>query len=311
MCKQCAVYRFGVIFEARPGMRCRPALVFVLASVPVAAAAQPQSTLHCYGVETQIGVVAHRDFLDDRGFVVKQILYRSLDRTRKPTCDEEALRIYSIKTIARDLLGRSVLETELSASGIVERVLRHEYVGDSTEPSRDIWSAADGTRRYEIRREQRGNASHLYYDERGRVVGIMGPLPKDVDYALRWGTEVDGWSCGIGVARGTVYVNLKNGTQKETVASFVDWFESELRDARGALVPLLPAYAEKRGANPKSAGIGRLVTPHEVASYAYELEARYGRLPAGHYWLAVWHPHPVSGVMLLSNRYEFDVAAAR
>jgi hypothetical protein len=292
-------------------MRCRPALVLVLASVPLTAAAQPQSTLHCYGVETQIGVVARRDFLDDRGFVVKQILYRALDRTRKQTCDEDALRVYSIRTIARDALGRSVLETELSANGIVERVLRHEYVGDSTEPSRDIWSAPDGTRRYEIRRDQRGNASHLYYDEHGRVVGIMGPLPKDVDYALRWGTEVDGWSCGIGVARGTVYVHLKNGTQKETVANFVDWFESELHDARGAMVPLLPAYVERRGAKPKSPGIGRLVTAHEVGSYAYELETRYGRLPAGHYSLAVWHPHPVSGVMLLSNRYEFDVAAAR
>src|SRR4029450_4986282 len=130
MCKQCAVQRLGVIFETPPGMRCRPALTFVLASVPLTAAAQPQSTLHCYGVETQIGVVARRDFVDDRGFVVKQILYRSLDRTRKQTCNEDALRVYSIKTIARDALGRSVLETELSANGIVERVLRHEYVGD-------------------------------------------------------------------------------------------------------------------------------------------------------------------------------------
>src|SRR6476620_5667594 len=138
MCKQCAVWRFGVIFEALPGVRCGPALVLVLAGVPLTAAAQPQSALQCYGVETQIGVVARRDFVDDRGFVIKQILYRSLDRTRKQTCDEDALRVYSIKTISRDAVGRSVLETELSANGIAERVLRHEYVGDSTEPSRDI-----------------------------------------------------------------------------------------------------------------------------------------------------------------------------
>jgi len=102
-------------------------------------------------------------------------------------------------------------------------------------------------------------------------------------------------------------VHLKNGTQKETSASFVDWFATDLHDARGALVPLLPAFAAAQEARARSRGTGRLVRPHEAANYAYSLEARYGRLAAGRYSLAVWHPHPVSGVMLRSNTYEFDV----
>jgi hypothetical protein len=268
--------------------------------------AQPQPVLHCYGVETQIGIVARRDYFDESGLVVKEVLYRSSERTGRRTCAEDTLRIYSIKNITRDALGRSIVETELSANGEVERVLRHEYLGDSKDASRDIWSAPDGTRRYEIRRGAPGNATQLYYDG-GLVVGVMGPPPTDVSYAVRWGTEVDGWSCGIAVAKGSVYVHLKNGTQKETSAGFVDWFATELHDARGALVPVLPAYTAANAARPKTRGIGRLVGPHEAAYSAYELEPRYGRLLPGHYSLAVWHPHPITGVMVRSNTFEFDV----
>ena len=90
---------------------------------------------------------------------------------------------------------------------------------DSKDASRDIWSAPDGTRRYEIRRAADGGGSQLYYDSRGLVVGVMGSLPTDVKYALRWGTEVDGWSCGVAVSNGLIYVHLKNGTQTEASAS--------------------------------------------------------------------------------------------
>jgi hypothetical protein len=274
---------------------------------PRPAFAQPPPALHCYATETQIGVVARREFLDDRGLVVKEIFYRSNDRSGQGTCAEDMLRVYTIRTITRDALGRSVVETEISADGNVERVLRHEYQGDSTDASRDLWSAPDGTRRYEIRHLQGGRASHLYYDGNGLVAGVMGPLPTDVGYALRWGTEVDGWSCGIAVANGSVYVHLKNGTQQETPANFVDWFAIELHDGRGALVPLLPAFAAAREAKAGTRGSGRLILPLEAANYAYSLEERYGRLAPGHYALVVWHPHPITGVLLRSNTFEFDV----
>ncbi len=287
------------------------ALGLLVIGLPVGAFAQPQPVLHCYGTETQIGVVARRDYFDDRGFVVKEIYYRSSDWAGRRACTEDTLRVYSIKNITRDTLGRSLVETERSPNGEVDRIIRHEYRGDSKVASRDTTSAPDGTRRYELRRETSGNATQLYYDNRGLVVGVMGPIPTDVSYAVRWGTEVDGWSCGIAVANGSVYVHLKNGTEKETSADFVDWFATELHDARRALVPLLPAFATMREAKARSRGTGRLVRPHEAANYAYNLEARYGRLSPGHYSLVVWHPHPISGVMLRSNAYEFDVPGNR
>jgi hypothetical protein len=283
------------------------ALAVVIAGLPCASFAQPQPVLRCFGIETEIGIVARRDYFDDRGFVIKEVQYRSNDRTGARTCADDMLRVYSIKTITRDERGRSLVETELSPAGEVERVVRHEYVGDSREPSRDIWSAPDGTRRYEIRRAASGSGSQLYYDSRGLVVGVMGSPPTDVQYALRWGTEVDGWSCGVAVANGLMYVHLKNGTQKEAAATFAESFQTELRDGRGSVVPLLPAYAARRRTPEKSRGISRLIGPHETAFYIYQLEPRYGPLSGGHYFLAVWHPHPVTGVMLLSNRYEFDV----
>ena len=136
-------------------------------------------------------------------------------------------------------------------------------------------------------------------------------MPTDVAYALRWGTEVDGWSCGIAVANGAVYVNLKNGTEKQTAANFVEWFATELHDTSGGLVLVLPAFAAMQQAKPRTRGIARLVGPHEAASYTYSLDTRYGPLPPGRYSLAVWYPHPVSGVMLRSNEYDFEVTAPR
>ena len=279
----------------------------LLAGLPSTVFAQQEPVLRCYGIETEIGVVARRDYFDDRGLVIKEVLYRTSDRTGARTCAEDMLRVYSMKTIARDARGRSVVETEMSAAGDIQRVVRHEYVGDSKDPSRDIWSAPDGTRRYEIRRGSDGGGSQLYYDSRGLVVGVMGSLPTDVKYALRWGTEVDGWSCGVAVSSGLLYVHLKNGTQAEAPATFAEWFQTELREANGTVVPLLPAYTARRRATDKSRGITRVVGPHETAFYIYQLEPRYGTLPAGHYSITVWHPHPVTGVMLLSNAYEFDV----
>jgi len=287
-------------------MRQAFALAVVIAGLPSAAFGQQQPVLRCYGVETEIGIVARRDYFDDRGFVIKEVQYRSNDRTGARTCADDMLRVYSIKTITRDDRGRSLVETELSPAGEVERIVRHEYIGDSREPSRDIWSAPNGTRRYEIRRAPGGSGSQLYYDSRGLVVGVMGSPPTDVQYALRWGTELDGWSCGVTVENGLIYVHLKNGTEKEVTASFTESFQTELRDTRGSIVPLLPAFAARLRTE-KSRGISKLIGPHETAFYIYQLEPRYGRLPEGHYSLAVWHPHPTSGIMLLSNRYEFDI----
>ena len=127
----------------------------------VAVSAQREPVLHCFAAETQIGVVARREFLDDRGFVVKEILYRSTELTARRTCAEDTLRVYSVRTFTRDALGRSVVETEMSPAGAVERVVRHEYLGDSMQPSRDIWASPQGERRYEIRRPDRGRQTHL------------------------------------------------------------------------------------------------------------------------------------------------------
>lgn len=285
----------------------RVAVIVMSLAAPVAA--QPQPILHCFRAETQIGVVARRDYFDDRGLVIKEVLYRSSDRTGQHTCAEDMLRVYSITNITRDALGRSVVETEMSPDEKVERVLRHEYAGDDAEASRDIWSAPDGTRRYEIRHGERGRATHLYFNSAGRVIGVTGPLPTDVEYALRWGTEVDGWSCGIAVASGSVNVHMKNGTRKETAITFGESIDMELRSAAAGTIPLLPASTANRAASSRFAGISRLVAPGDAAFYTYSLEARYGPLAPGRYSLTVRSPHPVSGVMVLSNRVEFDIPA--
>jgi hypothetical protein len=162
-----------------------------------------------------------------------------------------------------------------------------------------------------VRRATAGNPTQLYYDSRGFVVGVTGPLPTDVTYALRWGTEVDGWSCGIAVANGAVYVNLKNGTAKPTAANLVEWFVTELRDPRAIRVPVLPAMAALQQPNGRSRAIARVVGAHEAVNYTHPLETWYGPLPPGRYSLVVWYPHPVTGVMLRSNEYDIELTPGR
>ena len=90
--------RSGVIFEKTLGMPQVLMLGVLLAAWPGVAAAGQQSVLRCYGVETEIGIVARRDYVDDRGFVVKEVLYRSGDRTGARTCAEDMLRVYSMSS---------------------------------------------------------------------------------------------------------------------------------------------------------------------------------------------------------------------
>jgi hypothetical protein len=132
-------------------------------------------------------------------------------------------------------------------------------------------------------------------------------LPEDVDYAFAWGPAVDGWQCAIGFARGSVSVNLRNQSASTVVAQFVDWFQSDLRDASGTIVALLPAVAARIAQRPAQPSVGRLIPSGQVSSHGYELGSRYGRLPRGHYSLVTRHPHPVTGVMLVSNGIEFDI----
>jgi hypothetical protein len=276
----------------------------------------PASVFHCYGAMTQIGVVARRDFPDERGFIVQEIYYANKLSTPTPSCGEDTLRVHSIRTYKRDNLGRSLIETQFRPDGRVEQLWRFEYVGSEQRPLRRTLLDPNGNRKYEVRSSAEREQTSLYFDERGRVVGILGTIPDDVDFA--WGTAVDDWSCGIAIGRRDpdgrlpVNVHLRNDSADSFSAVFAPFsLETELRDDRGRIVPLQPDYAAKIGALPPSYGFGRYLLPHTAAFHHYPLEERYGRLAPGHYSLVARYRHPRTGAMLTSNTITFDVGGAR
>jgi len=254
---------------------------------------------------TQVGVVARRDFSDANGFVTREIFYVSTESSVRPSCAEGTLRVYMSRDYQRDALGRVLVETDLGPDGIVQHVWRLEYRGEEKAPSRRVQYDPAGIRRFEIRSEGGdGDPTDLHFDARGDLVAVRGTLPAELAGALGWGAMVDGWRCGIAVDRwtGVLYLHLRNDTTSETNAHFLDAFDSELRDAQSAI---LPVTERARMAGPGWTGI--LIGPGEMAFRHFQLERRYGRLPRGRYTVVVRHPHPITGGMLVSNSLQFDV----
>jgi hypothetical protein len=292
--------------EALP-MRYTSFVVGILLTMGGHALAGAQEALHCYGAPTQIGVVARRDFKDDHGFVVKAISYRSAaGLTEQPLCAEESLGVYETRLYERDGLGRVVVETVLDAQSQVDRFARYEYgLTDPKTPSRIVSYGPEGDPRYETRRSG-AETSALHIDEHRKVVAVLGAPPAGVDYGIAWGESVDAWRLGIGLARGSVYLNLRNESADGVSALFVFWPDVQLVNGSG-LVPLLPAAAKNLAEMPRAGDSFRLVAPGAVAFSTLDLESRYGPLPRGHYSLWVRHPHPVTGAVLRSSQIEFDI----
>ena len=279
------------------------AIVFLLGSQSTAAA---QGTLRCYGMATQIGVVAVREFRDDRGQLEKEVYYVTATGLLNPgSCPEDQLRVHETHVYERDALGRPFVERILDAHDQLSRFGRYEYEGASKTPSRQAWFGPQGDRRLEMRWSP--GRIYLYFDEHEKVVGVIGVAPQDVTYALAWGDTVDGWRCGIGFARGTVYLGLQNHSATTLSGSSGDAFELDLRDANGAIVPLLPEAGAIQARMSPRTGPAMPTAAGEVRSQIHDLQFLFGRLAPGRYSVVLRLPHPVSGIMLVSKELEFDI----
>lgn len=265
-----------------------------------------QSTLECYPHVTQIGVGARRIVRDEHGWVAKEIFYRTPTMADPGTCSEGPLVVYQTVQYQRDGLGRTIVETVVNPQGTIDHVVRYEYQDASNQWSRHVTFGPGGDRRFEMRRGGQ-RPSWLYFNERGRVVAIMFAPSADVDYDLAWESSIDGWQCGVGFARGSYYLNLRNLTPSDVSAVFGDTHETELRDANGSIVPMLPEVALRLAGGSTEGASGRYIMSGEVGSQSYTLNARYGSLPRGHYSLIIRYPHPTKAAMVNSGQIEFDI----
>ena len=290
--------------------RIATSLLFILSLMPSVTSAE--SVFRCYAAMTEIGTVARRDFTDQRGFVMKTILYGSREDGVQPACSEANLRIQSVRTFERDALGRVVVERHDLFPALLSLV-RYEYGSDDMWPARRTQFGRDGSRRYEIRYSGRQERSHIYFDRSGRVAGINGDMPSDLILAFEWGSEADGWTCGIALAKEhdgglrEINLHLRNRSNTRVSTPFIQFFETELRDNQGRIIDLTPEFTATLATMPRTGGINRLLNPGETAFYSFDLNPRYGRLAPGRYSLAVRYPHPVTGTMLTSNTLTFDI----
>jgi hypothetical protein len=299
----------------------RAALMGAVLVPPVASAqhpASPQPVLHCYHMRTQIDTAARRVFRDTNGFIVKEIYYTSVEGTLRPSCAEHALREQSTHVYEPDSRGRVLVQTHLRPNGGVEGVWRYEYVADESHPSRRVLFGPQGLPQYEIRYHGGSEESHIYFDEDGGVVGVSGRVPDDLAAMRAWGVERDGWRCGIAVGlrrEGDPYrsinVHLLNNSKSWMTARLVNWFETELRDGRGAIVPPTDKHLAESALMPRTSWAGRLLRPGEADFTTLQLDRRYGVLARGRYTLLVRHPHPQTGETLVSNTIIVDIGPAR
>lgn len=278
------------------------------------AAAEPAGKLRCYDLFTQIGTVAVREFFDAAARVEKQIFYDSLVWRDPTDCTPDKLRVQAVRTYVRDADGREVLETQYDREGR----LGYRWVIAYHGRGRDSYTRTSLGPSGELRSRLRYRDDHhveLVFDENRRVAAARGPLPDDVEYSLGWGPVVDGWSCGLGLPAtrvagggGRIVLHLRNHTDKEDSAWLTRAFETDLRDEAGRLVPFTADYLAQEQELAADGRSGVSVESGGAAFvYSVDLNLRYGKLPPGHYTLAVRHPHPKTAATLVSNTLAFEL----
>ena len=101
-----------------------PLALLAVVSMLSATSQTSPSVFHCYERMSAIGVIARRDFLDERGFIEKEIYYSNDLTSTNQSCAEDALRIHSSRTYKRDDSGRTLVETQFDRNGRLDRVWR-------------------------------------------------------------------------------------------------------------------------------------------------------------------------------------------
>lgn len=282
---------------------------------------EQRSELHIYDEPTSAGTVAHREFKDSKGRVVKSIIYTGGGPAAPYR--EELLREYLIgvsKYGADDCAVKG--ETYWPSMKLKSTVEAKCWPGTAT-PQLTTMRDARGVRTQEVRHKpEGGEQTVLLFDAKGeKVIAIKWETPTDVDLAHGWGEEAGGFACGIAANRERgrqedieVSVTVKNISFKEDRVSAISPFAVELKDSAGRLIePKAEFAAEEAKIAPNTcppSGGGSYVGQSDPLT-SYRLGERYDRLAQGKYEMTVKLCSPVISGLLVSNSVLLEIEASK
>lgn len=321
-------------------------------TIPICEAEDKQGELEIFDGTSS----ARRDFRDKSGRLCKTILYRQhtgaptteqfqsgVDNPEpaamsatpvKPPADESEFTPYEV------VIHRQWKDNRLQADCYyaypdkdklkhdhltLAKVLVAAYDADGNVASQ-TWLRYNGTRSYRILFNGNGGVSHIYYDNSGRnVVMIGGQIPDERDMPTGWGESVDGLSCRIGIEETTataemayIRVTIKNESAEDceliTAPFRLRNWEPELRDTDGNLIPVDEAHLAKLE---KLSSVGKnglpgsdiTVDPNSAHNEKFCLANYYPNIPPGDYKLRVLRLIP--GHKLVSNSISLRIVDKR
>jgi hypothetical protein len=301
-----------------------PAALFILVG-SVNAQTKEKGELHIYSHESQVGVVANREFKDEKGRVVKTIYYYG-DADSNGQYREELLKERSIHTVQFDdndcpIKGQN-FDPGMKLTSSSETICFEGTSEDKLITTRD----ARGIRTAEIRKilkedGRSSTSSTLFFDATGeKVVALDGDVPTDVDLLRGWGPSMNGFALGIAVNREKgrqeeleVWCSLKNIDHKGD--PYVQPWLVELTDSNGRFIEPLKAHAgdvnKPSEECTRTDDWGGPDAGTSALQRGFWFRERYAVLAPGRYSVTIKYCMRDVGKLLASNQIDVEIEAPR
>jgi hypothetical protein len=280
---------------------------------------ESKGELHIYPRATQIGIVANREFKDQKGRVVK-VIYYGYDDYSTNNFREELLRERSSLTSEYDEYGcqiKSKSYDHLLNLIAVEEVRCAE--GTST-PLLSTRRNSSEIKQRETRHTETGGAKTiLEFDSTGeKVIGITGEFPEDADLVHGWGNVLNGLAVGIAPNRESgpqqdlsVNVTIKN-VDNDSSDLMLSPVLFELKHSNGQVIQekmfrLSNSNKIESGACPNYMRMGAPRAGRASILYSLNLGEMYDPLPAGKYSITITYCVSQDLERLVSNTIQIEV----
>lgn len=280
---------------------------------------ESKGELHIYPRATQIGIVANREFKDQKGRVVK-VIYYGYDDYSTNNFREELLRERSSRTSEYDEYGcpiKSKSYDHLLNLTAVEEVRCAE--GTSIPLLSTSRNSSDIKQRETRHTETGGAKTILEFDSTGeKVIGITGEFPDDTDLVHGWGNVLNGLAVGIAPNRESgaqhdlsVNVTIKN-VDNDSSDLMLSPVLFELKHSNGQVIQekmfrLSNSNKIESGACPNYMRMGAPRAGRASILYSLNLGEMYDPLPPGKYSMTITYCVSQDLERLVSNTIQLEV----
>ena len=218
------------------------AFIALVTDRSTAQSADAGGKLTIYGMMTQVGIVAKREFLDGQRRVYKTIYYAAPQHTGSPTGPyfEKDLQARSVVVNFYDEFSCVVREERSEPPGRLASTIERKCVFGTAIPEQTIYRNHRG-----IRERQTTKTGTLHFSSDGKkVVAMNASLPQKTDLVNGWGRKEGGMAIGIAVNQPkgrqqelTIYQTTKNIDRSSDKTIWISPLEYELTHSSGRVIP--------------------------------------------------------------------------